>query len=274
MRLTKLPFPLIFFVHEQFWCGRIDGNRRLRSLAMEVPKAEVNVESANRLLSTSQAQELKEALEAAAYAGYAEVAANPLTPEECKGTLEVLVCNAFVLDTHPGGSEACCSFDFKTCVDPSWDCGDSFDRCDRCDGKDFSDTGFYIWLQNGANTGTCRERYAACSDDKNSCCNGLECKDMTRFYSQCVHPDEPFEEWIVDYTGCCSFDFKNCMTWCGDNPDNCGKTCQMDNDSFHWLQTGPLDSCIPRWEDCTNNHDGCCPGLTCRSQGDWYQCLP
>jgi len=67
---------------------------------------------------------------------------------------------------------------------------------------------------------------------------------------------------------CCSQDFKNCITWCGTTKEEC---MNCDNDVF-WV-TCPNQDCKSRWDDCTGDQDGCCPGLTCVEMNPGYsQC--
>lgn len=75
-------------------------------------------------------------------------------------------------------------------------------------------------------------------------------------------------------TGCCSFDFKTCITnryWCGTTENEC-LSC---NSVANWLPSGSLktSSCLPRFRKC--NRGTCCPGLVCYERSPWYsQCLP
>jgi hypothetical protein len=67
--------------------------------------------------------------------------------------------------------------------------------------------------------------------------------------------------------GCCSQDFKMCVTWCTDSKDACDN---CPNVLMTWLLDGPISStCLARWETCTaKNQSGCCNGMICR--GDQY----
>ena len=73
--------------------------------------------------------------------------------------------------------------------------------------------------------------------------------------------------------GCCSQNYKTCdATWCGDTEAKC-LTCGSAGDKT-WLPNGPVDNCIARFGDCTNNMDGCCGPAACIGN-QWYrQCLP
>lgn len=75
-------------------------------------------------------------------------------------------------------------------------------------------------------------------------------------------------------SGCCSHDFKTCVSWCGTTKAECD-ACSPDAPPVIWLENGALtsDSCIARWDVCTNDNSGCCDGLSCISQGTWSQCL-
>ena len=71
--------------------------------------------------------------------------------------------------------------------------------------------------------------------------------------------------------GCCSLDFKTCVTWCGVDQNGC-ETCG--NNEVVWLVDGaPNNSCMAKYADCTSNSNGCCPGLTCVKDSQYYsQC--
>ena len=71
-----------------------------------------------------------------------------------------------------------------------------------------------------------------------------------------------------DALGCCSSDFAACVTWCGTTKDAC-LTCGQD---VGWI-CGEQQDCKARWNDCTNDPNGCCDGLTCVSINPGYsQC--
>jgi hypothetical protein len=71
--------------------------------------------------------------------------------------------------------------------------------------------------------------------------------------------------------GCCSMDFKTCVTWCGVDKNGC-ETCN--NNEVVWLANGPPNvSCAAKYADCTANKQSCCPGLTCVADSQYYaQC--
>lgn len=75
--------------------------------------------------------------------------------------------------------------------------------------------------------------------------------------------------------GCCSQDFKTCITWCGETKESCA-ACSSPSVLYTWLSSGSIDDdCAARWGDCTIDSDKCCPGLTCVEQNEWYsQCTP
>lgn len=59
--------------------------------------------------------------------------------------------------------------------------------------------------------------------------------------------------------GCCSQNYKDCITWCGSTKaecNNCGDKV--------WLPDGALSLCSARWSECTNNLQSCCDGLSCQ----------
>ena len=74
----------------------------------------------------------------------------------------------------------------------------------------------------------------------------------------------------VSTAGCCSRDFKDCVTWCGTTQYSC-ETCGQD---VYWLANGaPTTECKAKDFDCTNDMYGCCPGLTCVADSEYYaQC--
>jgi len=93
----------------------------------------------------------------------------------------------------------CCSQNYRDC-DAIW-CGISQSQCDNCDGSQL------IYLEDGANTSGCQERWSTCTDNPDACCPGLECKFISTFYSQCLpaeggvtddEPDDPTESPVTD----------------------------------------------------------------------------
>jgi len=71
-----------------------------------------------------------------------------------------------------------------------------------------------------------------------------------------------------DDSGCCSNDFASCIDWCGTSMDEC-LGC---NQGVHWI-CGEQNNCQKKWDECTQNKDGCCDGLTCVEGNPWYsQC--
>ena len=84
-------------------------------------------------------------------------------------------------NNNPG--EGCCSNDYKTCA--TW-----------CQNRDECDGGApwcanMKWLENGAlpANASCEGRWGTCSNG-NSCCDGLVCKEINQWYSQCLAPGE------------------------------------------------------------------------------------
>jgi len=78
-------------------------------------------------------------------------------------------------------SAGCCSLNYKDC-DAPW-CGDTEEECNNCE----NDT--VRFLDNGQLFAGCLARWKTCTDNKNDCCDGLLCKDINNFYSQCL-PDD------------------------------------------------------------------------------------
>jgi len=70
-----------------------------------------------------------------------------------------------------------------------------------------------------------------------------------------------------DSKGCCSNNFASCVTWCGSTRDEC-----LACNNVIWICEEQTD-CVPKWNECTNNKDGCCDGLTCVDANPYYsQC--
>ena len=71
---------------------------------------------------------------------------------------------------------------------------------------------------------------------------------------------------------CCLHDFKTCASWCTESQEVC-ESCV--SDLMVWLPEGPVEDsdCLPRWESCTFNPNGCCDGLICHGDQDYGQCL-
>lgn len=69
-----------------------------------------------------------------------------------------------------------------------WWCGSTKSSCENCDGDAF------VFLTNGAITDdTCLARWSGCKGNENTCCDGLVCEELSRYYSQCL-PGESEEE--------------------------------------------------------------------------------
>jgi len=69
-------------------------------------------------------------------------------------------------------------------------------------------------------------------------------------------------------SGCCSQDFKTCISWCGSTESQCANC----NQDVFWVDC-PNQDCKPRHSDCTNDKNGCCDGLTCVDVNPFYsQC--
>ena len=89
-----------------------------------------------------------------------------------------------------------------------------------------------------------------------------------------VLPEPP--EGKIDFPpACCSLDFKTCATWCEEGEDAC-KTCGGSTAMF-WMEHGSLnedDTCLARWDTCSNTTNTCCPGLVCHERDPHdSQCL-
>jgi len=69
-------------------------------------------------------------------------------------------------------------------------------------------------------------------------------------------------------SGCCSQNFASCVSWCGTTENEC-LNCNQD---VHWI-CGEQNDCKARWNDCSNDKNGCCDGLTCVDVNPGYsQC--
>jgi len=68
--------------------------------------------------------------------------------------------------------------------------------------------------------------------------------------------------------GCCSQTFKACSSWGNESKEVCESY-----GSMIWLENGALDDDVCKLmkdAGCTNNEDGCCPGLVCEGT-EWYK---
>lgn len=67
---------------------------------------------------------------------------------------------------------------------------------------------------------------------------------------------------------CCSQDGATCISWGGNTKEECI------NGQNIWLPHGalPPNTCITRWNACTFNTGGCCPGLACQGNYWWKGC--
>lgn len=82
-------------------------------------------------------------------------------------------------------------------------------------------------------------------------------------------PIQPTPAPITGSGGCCTQTFATCVTYCGTTQQQC-QTCATTD--VAWLPQGvpQANSCLARWSDCTTNTSGCCPGLTCVPQSQYY----
>lgn len=82
--------------------------------------------------------------------------------------------------------DGCCSLDFKTCA--GW-CNDSREQClidPACVGSGMA------WLEDGeGDDASCSARWGDCTQDADACCDGLECREYSEFFSQCLAPNDP-----------------------------------------------------------------------------------
>ena len=74
-------------------------------------------------------------------------------------------------------------------------------------------------------------------------------------------------------SGCCTLDYKTCITWCGSTEESC---LSCSNSDVGWIPNGaPSGSCAARWRGCGHAKNSCCDGLTCQANADgWFACLP
>mmetsp|Transcript_10244 Transcript_10244/g.11718 ORF Transcript_10244/g.11718 Transcript_10244/m.11718 type:complete len:186 (-) Transcript_10244:192-749(-) len=79
---------------------------------------------------------------------------------------------------------------------------------------------------------------------------------------------------IASPGGCCSLNYKDCISWCGNTENSCA-SCNH-HDGLGWLVNGPpKDQCVSRWTGCENKKNACCDGLTCKAATNNYlMCLP
>jgi hypothetical protein len=74
--------------------------------------------------------------------------------------------------------------------------------------------------------------------------------------------------------GCCSFNYKTCISWCGSTEASCD-ACSFDDSTYNWLPTGDLATCVARWGSCRKSENMCCPGMYCYQVNRFYQeCRP
>mmetsp|Transcript_1353 Transcript_1353/g.1539 ORF Transcript_1353/g.1539 Transcript_1353/m.1539 type:complete len:205 (-) Transcript_1353:215-829(-) len=80
---------------------------------------------------------------------------------------------------------------------------------------------------------------------------------------------------IASPEGCCSLNYKDCISWCGNTENSCA-SCNH-HDGLGWLVNGPpKDQCVSRWTGCENKENACCDGLTCKADtnNNYLMCLP
>jgi hypothetical protein len=71
----------------------------------------------------------------------------------------------------------------------------------------------------------------------------------------------------IDEPACCSQDFVTCGSgWCSFNDVNCAGCGGV------WMVPGN-NNCTPRYGQCTQNEDGCCPPATCEGSQYYKQCV-
>jgi len=70
--------------------------------------------------------------------------------------------------------------------------------------------------------------------------------------------------------GCCSQNFKDCVSWCGTTKLEC-LSCGKEK-NVAWIN-GPKTGCLARHDDCTSEVNSCCNGLTCIGDKYYKQCI-
>jgi hypothetical protein len=90
--------------------------------------------------------------------------------------------------TTDADEDACCSNDYKMCA--TW-CNESKELCETNAG-----CVNMKWLTSGSledsedpNERTCAARWEGCGSN-NTCCDGLVCRFVSEYFSQCLHPTE------------------------------------------------------------------------------------
>jgi len=189
------------------------------------------------------------------------------------------------------GSSGCCSQDFASCV--TW-CGTTESECLSCN----QDVHWICGEQQD-----CKPRWNECSNDKNSCCDGLTCVDVNPGYSQCryveseptlspqsnptlvpttpstVNPtlspvNEPTEapqseptSPPVDSEGCYSMNYKNCL------PEEFPTEDSENTCTLVWLPDGAKSDCVALWNEC-GEPDSCCGDAVCFGDIGNSVCVP
>lgn len=106
-----------------------------------------------------------------------------------------------------------------------------------------------------------------------SCCFDLKAPpSLNPTLSRSPTPDpvaSPTNQPNAPTPGCCSQNFQECIGWCGTTQASC-ISCGQD---VFWIN-GRQAECLARWSDCTNDQSGCCDGLLCEEQSQYYaQCV-
>jgi len=67
-------------------------------------------------------------------------------------------------------------------------------------------------------------------------------------------------------------DYKDCIDYCGVTEEMCNS---CSNSEVGWIPNGAATgNCLNRWSGCSENTNGCCDGLTCRFENDYFGCFP
>ncbi|KAL7549284.1 hypothetical protein ACHAWF_012559 [Thalassiosira exigua] len=192
--------------------------------------------------------------------------------------------------------DGCCSSNFASCV--TW-CGTTENECLTCG----QDVGWICGEQNN-----CKPRWEECTNDKNSCCDGLACVEVNPGYSQCrvagpaptnppTPPPTPLREptntptqkptekptdkptssptQLTDKpTSKPTTVIEGCFS--NNNKDCLPKSYSDGPASCNtvWLPNGAQQGCIALWGECTGGNGGCCGDAVCFGDADFAACVP
>ena len=200
----------------------------------------------------------------------------------------------------------CCTLDYKSCI--SW-CGETKESCMSCSNSDVgwipdgipSDNCKARWIGCGDDMNSCCDGLS-CQDDGSGY---FSCKpdDGTPTppsptnapvsptkapvpvttppqpsptnapVSPTKAPVSPTIAPVSSGNGCCTLDYKSCISWCGETKESC-MSCS--NSDVGWIPDGiPSDNCKARWIGCGDDMNSCCDGLSCQDDGSGYfSCKP